>query len=155
MSGVDLPMVALLEAAERGLPTFAGIKFNDPDLHKYQNCLRACGGAYDIIWGVDEFYAGAVALGAKAAIGSTYNYAAPLYHGIRRAVETGRLEDAQAGMTKVCRIVDILARYGGIAAGKAMMALHGIDAGDPRLPLKALTAGQKAEIVKELRSILT
>lgn len=154
MSGVALPMVQLLEAAADRLPSLAGIKFNHPDLYEFQNCQRACGGRYDITWGVDEFFAGAVALGAASAIGSTYNYAAPLYLDIRRAVEAGRLADAQAGMTKVCRIVDILVEHGGVAAGKAMMAVHGIDVGDPRLPILPLSAAQKADIVSRLRAIL-
>ena len=154
MSGVGLPMVRFLEVAGGRIPNFAGLKFNSPDLHEYQNCLRACGGRYDISWGVDEFFAGAVALGARSAIGSTYNYAAPLYRQIWRDVEEGRLDAARAGMVKVCRIVDLLVQYGGIAAGKAMMAIHGVDVGDVRLPLKALTADQKRDIVAALRAIL-
>jgi len=154
LSGVNLPMPKFLEAAETRVPNLAGIKFNSPDLYEFQNCVRACGGRYDIIWGVDEAYAGAIVLGARAAIGSTYNYAAPIYHGIRRDVAKGDFEAARAGMARVCRIVDILFRYGGVAAGKAMMAVHGIDAGDVRLPLKALTAAEKRAIAAELKSIL-
>jgi N-acetylneuraminate lyase len=155
MSGVSLPMVKFLEAADGKIPNLAGIKFNNPDLYEYQNCMRACGGKYDITWGVDEFLAGAVALGAKSAIGSTYNYAAPLYTKIWADVEKGNLKSAQAGMTKVCQIVDILVQYGGIAAGKAMMAIHDIDAGDVRLPLKPLTAAQKKDITTRLKAILS
>jgi N-acetylneuraminate lyase len=154
MSGVSLPMVKFLEAADGKIPNLAGIKFNHPDLYEFQNCLRACGGKYDITWGIDEFYAGAIALGATSAIGSTYNYAAPLYHTIRAAVQKGDLKTAQAEMVKVCKIVDILVQYGGIATGKAMMAIHGIDAGDVRLPLKALSAEQKKDIVTRTKAIL-
>jgi N-acetylneuraminate lyase len=57
-------------------------------------------------------------------------------------------------MARACRIVDILGQHGGVAAGKAMMAVHGIDVGDPRLPLRALTVGEKADIVRRLRDIL-
>jgi len=154
MSGVTLPMPKFLEAADGRIPNLAGIKFNSPDLYEYQNCLRVCGGKYDIVWGVDEFLAGAIVLGARAAIGSTYNYAAPLYLQIWKDVETGDLDSAREGMAKVCRIVDLLVRYGGVAAGKAMMAIHGIDVGDIRLPLRALTAAEKKDIVASLKEIL-
>jgi N-acetylneuraminate lyase len=154
MSGVNLSMVEFLESASGKIKNLAGIKFSSPDLHEFQNCLRACGGRYDITWGVDEFLAGAVALGATSFIGSTYNYAAPLAYEIWKAVETGRLDAARAGMVKICSIVDILMQYGGVAAGKAMMAVHGIDVGNPRLPLKPLTAGEKKDIVARLRAIL-
>ena len=56
--------------------------------------------------------------------------------------------------TDVCRIVDILFQYGGIAAGKAMMKIHDIDVGDVRLPLKALTPAQKQDIISRLKKIL-
>jgi N-acetylneuraminate lyase len=154
MSGVSLPMPELLAAAEGRVPNLAGIKFNSPDLYEFQNCVRACGGRYDIIWGVDESYAGAIVLGARAAIGSTYNYAAPLYHVIRENVAKADFEAARDGMAKVCRVVDILFRHGGVAAGKAMMAYHGIDVGDVRMPLKALSAEVKNAIVTELGDIL-
>ena len=154
MSGVSLPMVQFLEKADGRIPNLAGIKFNSPDLYEYQNCLRICGGKYDITWGIDEFLAGAIACGAKSAIGSTYNHSAPLYHNIWAAVEKGDLNAAQVGMAKVCQIVDILVQYGGVAAGKAMMEIHGIDVGDVRLPLKALTSEQKKDIVSRLNKIL-
>jgi N-acetylneuraminate lyase len=154
ITGVDLPMAKFLEAADGRIPTLAGLKFNSPDLYEFQNCLRACGGKFDIAWGVDEFLAGAIALGARSAVGSTYNYAAPLYHQIWKDVEAGRLAAAQAGMAKVCRIVDLLVQYGGVAAGKAMMAMHGIDVGDPRPPLRALSVGEKADVVSRLGDIL-
>ncbi|HNV03504.1 MAG TPA: dihydrodipicolinate synthase family protein [Vicinamibacterales bacterium] len=154
MSGVDLSMPAFLEAAERSIPTLAGVKFNSFNLYEYQNCLRACGGRYDIVYGVDEVFAGALTLGARAFIGSTYNYAAPLYHAIREAVDAGRLEEARAGMARVCAIVDLLEQHGGLAAGKAMMGAHGIDVGDPRLPLGALAPARKAALVRRLREIL-
>lgn len=154
ITGVELPMAKFLEAAEGRIPTLAGLKFNSPDLYEFQNCLRACGGRFDVAWGVDEFLAGAIALGARSAVGSTYNYAAPLYHQIWKDVAAGRLAAAQAGMAKVCRIVDLLVQYGGVAAGKAMMAVHGIDVGDPRPPLRALSVGEKADIVSHLGDIL-
>ena len=154
MSGVNLQMVEFLESAAGRIPNLAGMKFNSPDLYEFQNCRRACDGRYDMIWGVDEFLAGAVALGAMSAIGSTYNFAAPLALGIWHAVEAGRLETARAGMARLCSIVDILFQYGHVAASKAMMAIHDIDAGDPRLPIKALTAEEKKEIVTRLRAIL-
>ena len=154
MSGVNLSMVEFLKKGEGKIKNLAGIKFNNPDLYEFQNCMRACGGRFDITWGIDEFFAGAVALGTKSAIGSTYNYAAPLYHKIWADVKKGDLKSAQAGMTKVCQIVDILVQYGGVAGGKAMMAVHGLDLGDVRLPLKPLTAEQKKDIVTRLKTIL-
>ncbi len=153
MSGINFDMEAFLKRADGKIKNLAGIKFNYPDLYMYARCLKACGGKYDITWGIDEWFAGAVAMGAKSAIGSTYNYAAPLYYKIAEAVRKGNIAKATAGMKKVCDIVDILVQYGGVAGGKAMMAVHGLDMGDVRLPCKSLTAAEKADCVKRLRKI--
>ena len=153
MSGVNFDMEKFLLAADGKIKNLAGIKFNYPDLYMYQRCIRACGGKYDITWGIDEWFAGAVALGAKSAIGSTYNYSAGLYYKAWDAVKKGDLKTSEKYMKKVCDIVDILVEFGGVAAGKAMCAVHGVDLGTVRVPLKALTDAQKADIVKRLKKI--
>jgi N-acetylneuraminate lyase len=54
-------------------------------------------------------------------------------------------------MDNVISLIRVLVEYGGVAAGKAAMALHDIDAGDPRLPLKALTLEQKQDVINKMR----
>ena len=131
MSGITFDMETFLKQADGKIPNLAGIKFNYPDLYMYQRCLRCCGGKYDITWGIDEWFAGAVACGAKSAIGST----------------------VEKNMKRVCDIVDILVQYGGVAGGKAMMAVHGLDLGGVRLPCVSLTDEQKADCVARLKKI--
>ena len=41
---------------------------------------------FDVLWGTDEMLLSALATGARGAVGSTYNYAAPLYLKIIAAV---------------------------------------------------------------------
>ena len=52
-------------------------------------------GKYEIILGHDEVLLGGLALGIKAAIGSTYNYMAPIYNEIISFFEEGDLEKAR------------------------------------------------------------
>ena len=153
MSGVNFDMQTFLEKADGKIKNLAGIKFNYPDLYMFQRCQRCCGGKYDITWGVDEWFSGAVAIGAESAIGSTYNYSAGIYYKIWDAVKAGDIKKAKAGMKKVCDIVDILVQYGGVAGGKAMMAVWGLDMGGVRLPNISLTDEQKADCVKRLKKI--
>ena len=153
MSGVTFDMERFLQEADGVIGNLAGIKFNYPDLYMYQRCLKCLGGKYDITWGIDEWFTGAVALGAQSAIGSTYNYAAGIYYKIWDAVRAGNLKKAQAGMKKVCDIVDILVQYGGVAAGKAMMAAWGLDLGDVRRPNVPLSSAEKADCVARLKKI--
>ena len=151
---MTFPMDKFLEAADGVIPNLAGIKFNSPDLYMYQNCRHACGGRYDIVYGVDEFFAGALALGAECFIGSTYNYMAPTYLEVWEAFRRGDMAGVDRGMRKACLGVDILVKHGGVAAGKAMMLAHGVDCGDPRPPLDRLDDATKRRIVEEFRRIV-
>lgn len=153
MSGVNFDMEAFLKAADGKIKNLAGIKFNYADLYMFQRCLRYGGGKFDITWGIDEWFAGAVALGAQSAIGSTYNYSAGIYYKIWEAVKKGNLKAVEAGMKKVCDIVDILVQYGGVAGGKVMCKMWGLDLGDVRLPNKSLKPADKADIVKRIKKI--
>ena len=153
-SGVEISMRDFLEYADGRIPNLAGVKFNHHKLHDFQNALHACGGKYDVVFGVDEFFAGALALGTKAFIGSTYNYSACLYHRIWKAFEAGDWKTVEEDMRRVCLGVDLLIRNGGISAGKAMMLLKGIDCGKARLPLKQLSPEERKAISEAMKRLL-
>ena len=153
-SGVEISMRDFLEYADGRIPNLAGVKFNHHNLHDFQNALHACGGKYDVVFGVDEFFAGALALGTKAFIGSTYNYSACLYHRIWKAFEAGDWKTVEEDMRRVCLGVDLLIRNGGISAGKAMMLLKGIDCGKARLPLKQLSPEERKAISEAMKRLL-
>ncbi|HAS6416737.1 TPA: N-acetylneuraminate lyase [Vibrio vulnificus] len=151
MSGVNLDLEQFLIQGEQRIPNLSGAKFNNVDLYEYQRALRVANGKFDIPFGVDEFLPAGLAVGAIGAVGSTYNYAAPLYLKIIEAFNQGKHSEVQALMDKVIALIRVLVEYGGVATGKAAMQLHGIDAGDPRLPIRALTAQQKADVVAKMR----
>lgn len=152
MSGVMHDMEKFLEKGDKLIPNLAGIKFNHMDLYEYQRCVRVCDGKFDIPFGVDEMLPAGLAVGAIGAVGSTYNYAAPLYLDLIDAYNCGDHETVAALMNKVIALIRVLVEYGGVAAGKAAMALHGIDLGDPRLPIRALTVEQKDDVVAKMRA---
>ena len=153
LTAPNLPMVDFLKAADGLIPNLAGIKFNCHNLYEYQNCRRLFDGKYDIVFGVDEFFAGALALGAEGFIGSTYNYGAKTYFKIWDDFRKSDWSAVRAGMDKVCAGVDLLVQYGGLATGKAIMAIQGIDCGDPRPPLMPLSQEIKNQIRQEAAAI--
>lgn len=153
-SGVNLSMSKFLSLANNIINNLAGIKFNHHNLYEYQKCIQYENGKYDIVFGVDEFFAGALALGAKGFIGSTYNYSAELYLDILSAFKANNQETILNRMNKVCKIVDLLIENGGISAGKAMMLVKGIDCGITRKPLKALPIEMRKLIAQKVSAIL-
>jgi len=151
MTGVSLPMPEFLEKAATRIPNLAGLKFTNPDLLAYLQCLRS--GDWDIPWGVDEALLGALATGARGAVGSTYNFAAPLYHRLIEAFHRGDLEAARIEQYRGTRLIALLARHNFMAAAKATMQMLGIDVGPPRLPNPPLTPTQTTELRTALEDL--
>src|SRR5690606_12479156 len=80
LTGVGFNMIDLLERIDGKVPNFAGIKYTHEDFMDFLSCLHFKDGKYDMLWGRDENMLSALVLGAKGAVGSTFNYAAPLYY---------------------------------------------------------------------------
>jgi N-acetylneuraminate lyase len=149
-TGVQLSMPEFLKIAPDRLPTLAGLKFTNPDLIAYQSCLRVQPGKFDIAWGLDECLLAALAVGAVGAVGSSYNFARPIYHRLMDAFSRGDLEAARAEQQRSLQLIDLLAGFGFIGAAKAVMGMLGVDVGPARLPNTNLTAEQHKSLKKGL-----
>lgn len=135
LNGVGFPMIDLLRELDGTLDNFAGIKYTHEDFMDFSSCLNYGEGKYDMLWGRDENMLSALVLGARGAVGSTYNYAAPLYRRLIAAFDQNDLEMARKLQQKAIEMISLLGKYGGIATGKAYMKLIGIDCGGFRLPV--------------------
>lgn len=141
MTGVTINVADFLAAAGPRIPTLAGVKFTYENLMDYTNCLQVEGGAYDCLFGRDEILLASLALGAKGAVGSTYNMAAPLYLRLIDAFHRGDLDTARSLQARAIAMIQLPAQLGlpNIPAFKAMMRMLGIDCGPVRPPLRNLT----------------
>lgn len=153
MTGVNLPMLDFLRAAGKRIPNLAGIKFTDENLMNYVQCLNFEDGRYNILFGRDEILLGALALGATGAVGSTYNYMAPIYHKVMDAFKAGDMDAARQWQLASIQIIAVMARYGGLPAGKAMMKIQGLDCGPVRPPLRNLSAEQYSALQHDLVAV--
>jgi N-acetylneuraminate lyase len=151
MTGVNLPMIEFLKSASKRIPNFAGIKFTDENLMSYSQCLNFEDGRFNILFGRDEILLAALALGGTGAVGSTYNYMAPLYHQLRAAFERGDLVSARRHQSAAMQIIAVMSRHGGLPAGKAMMKMIGIDCGPVRPPLQNLSPGELENFRRDLQ----
>ncbi|MDR7372989.1 dihydrodipicolinate synthase family protein [Flavobacterium aquidurense] len=142
LTGVNIPMYDLVRALDGKLPNFAGVKYTHEDFMDYQSCMSYANGKFDMLWGRDENMLSALVLGAKGAVGSTFNYAAPLYYDLIDAFNNNDLVKARALQQKSIDMIRFLGKYGGISVGKAYMKLVGHDLGEFRLPVKNMTAEQ-------------
>lgn len=138
MTGVSVTALEFLQAAHGRIQTLTGVKFTHEDLSDYRACREFADGKYDILFGRDEILLNALALGATGAVGSTYNYLAPLFRKVMQAYANGDLETARTNQTKATEIISIMVEAGGLTAAKSMMRMIGFDCGSPRLPLQGL-----------------
>ena len=136
LTGVHFPMHEFLEMAAVQIPNLAGMKFSHNNLMEFNQCVRAADGVFDLYWGRDEVLLSALVLGGIGGVGSTYNYAAPLYHQIIAAFEDGDMKSARSLQEKAIDMVSLLGKYGGLGTGKAFMKLVGIDCGNFRTPVR-------------------
>jgi N-acetylneuraminate lyase len=153
MTGVQFPMGEFLRAAPSKIANLAGVKFTNADLMAYQQCLRAGDEQFDVLWGTDEYLLAALALGARGAVGSTYNFAAPLYRRMWAAFDRGDLATARVEQYRSVELVALLASFGFMAAAKAVMDMLGIEVGPARLPHGNLDQRQRSELRRALESL--
>ena len=153
LSGVCVPMVEFLELGGKEIPNLAGIKYTHGDLFEFQRCRALQDGRFDLLWGVDEVLLGALAVGATGAVGSTYNYAAPIYHRMMEAFATGDLETARDCSMQSVRLIELLIKFGVLPSGKALMSLHGADCGPPRPPVCPLSPEKRAEMLAAVTAL--
>jgi len=143
-------MPDFLAATPDHLPTLAGVKFSNPDLMAYQKCLHTNDHQFDIPWGTDEYLLAALALGAAGGVGSSYNFAPPIYNRMITAFTNHDLPTARTEQYRSVQLIDLLASHGYMPAAKATMSFLGVDVGPARLPHPRLTPDQ----INRLRSSL-
>lgn len=153
LTGVALDMIDFLSQAEDAIPTLAGIKYTASTLHEYQACLNYKDGKFDILFGFDEMLLPALAVGAQGAIGSTYNFAAPIYLKVMQLFEQGNHAEAAAMQLNSVNMVRELVKYPPIPAQRAIMKMEGFELGTCRLPLVALNSDQEQQFKSSLEEI--
>jgi N-acetylneuraminate lyase len=153
MTGLAFPAADFLSVAGEQIPNLAGVKFTHENLMDFARCSAQSGGKYNVLFGRDEILLSALALGARGAVGSTYNFAAPLYLRMIAAFDRGDLAAARRDQWRAMEFIGVLDRHGGLAAGKSAMKLVGLDCGPVRLPLRALSEADEASLRHDLERI--
>jgi N-acetylneuraminate lyase len=153
LTGVAFPMAEFLEQASSRIPNLVGIKYTNPDLMTLQRMLRVENGRFDILYGIDEQLLAAAVLGVRGAVGSGYNFAAPLYNRLLAAVQANDYARARNEQYRGVELVAILSKYGYLAAAKELMRLRGVDLGSVRLPHGPLTGSEREEFQRDIANM--
>ena len=150
LSGAQFNMLDLLKKSRAAIPTLIGIKYSCADLSDFVECTRFEKGKYNMLFGADEMLLAGLSMGADGAVGSTYNFLAPLYNRIIRDFQDGDKDSSQLHQAKAAELIRIIIETAGMPGLKAAMTIAGFDCGPHRSPLRTPSPG----IIDELRNRL-
>ncbi len=150
-TGVELDLNDFLHLATRQLHSLVGVKFSDTRLQAVSACPYA--ERYDFVCGVDEMLLGAWMTGMRGAVGTTYNFAAPLYNRLIACCEQGQIEEARRNQARASTMINVILKTCGRPGFKAVMGLIGQDCGPHRLPHSTATPAQISEMHQALEAI--
>jgi N-acetylneuraminate lyase len=132
---LNFSVYEILKTVSGKIDNLVGVKFTDYNLMDFKLCKHLDNERFDMIYGRDEMLVSALSFGAKAGIGSTYNFLAPLYLSIIDAFREGEMKKAVDLQYESMKIIDAFAGMGNVhpvAAQKAIMKLVGINCGPIR-----------------------
>lgn len=153
LTGVGMDMVDFLELAEERIPNLAGLKYTAATIHEYQACLNYKRGKFDILYGYDELLLPALAVGARGAVGSTYNFAAPMYLQVMKKFDEGKINEAQQIQLSLVQMIREMVKYSPIPAQKTIMSMLGFNLGPCRLPLQRISVRDVMNLRGQLETI--
>ena len=120
-TGVHALMAELVPAARVRIPNFGGLKFSHGDLADFEAALQLAKGQLDFFSGSDEMLLAFLEKGGRGAVGSTYNFMAPVLLDVMKAFDRGDLAAAQAAQHFAWQICDVLGRSRPLPAQKLLM----------------------------------
>ena len=150
MTGVTLDTREFIDLAKERLPGFSGVKFSNFDDDMLQACVRNNGGSANILYGIDQRLLHGLSVGCHGAVGSTYNFAAPLYQRIQAAFDEGNLDAAEALQSKSAGMIKLFMECDYLPTAKAVMALVGVDCGPVRPPMHRLSPASVDQLQRDL-----
>ncbi|MGI6494895.1 MAG: dihydrodipicolinate synthase family protein [Kiritimatiellia bacterium] len=154
MTVQEAPMRLFLPKLRERAANTAGAKFTFENVMDYALALDA---GFDVLFGRDEMLLSALVMGARGAVGSTYNVMAPLYNRLVAAFDAGDLDAARSLQLESMRAIDRMAGARGvpmILLLKQLLTRRGVPCGPVRRPMPLPSPDAVAAAVASLPPLL-
>jgi len=133
------------------LPNVFAMKYTSPDLETFAKVVDLTGDKLNMVMGCDQLLLPALTMGARAAIGTTYNFMPELAVGTYDAWAAGDLARAQQLMWRLFRVIHMFKRTcPTLEACRAMARMRGFDIGCVRAPLPPISEAEYKALQKGL-----
>jgi len=148
--------IVLDEILEAGcaIDNFAGVKYTHYDLDELSRCREKFGERFHFLFGRDELFLSSLRAGFHDFIGSTYNYATPLFLALRSAFVAGDDAEAERLQGLVDELLKLIVSVPPFAGQKMLLPVAGIGAGPSRCPLLRVDGEAQSCARGVLQSIL-
>ena len=153
MTGVCIDTKEFVQSAGKQIPSFAGVKYTNPDRNQLSTILTLKDHSPDMLWGCDEELLDGLQMGCRGAVGSSYNFAAGIYHRVMKAYESGGLDEAKHWQSRSLSLIDTLKASGYMSSAKAVMEMVGVDCGPARPPLLQITEEERVVLRGQLETL--
>ncbi len=154
LTGNRISMTEFLTLGSDSMSNLVGLKFTASELHEFQQCVELDNGRFEIMWGVDEMLLAALTVGGKAAVGSTYNVASPLYCRLIEAYEAGDIVKAREFQSQAIAFISIVVKFPFHSAMKHILRWQGeAEENSCRLPQRDLSLSQITALHSQLSAI--
>ena len=153
MTGVSIDTAGFVQRVRASIPSFVGVKYTNPDRDQLSTILALDNHSPDMLWGCDEELLDGLHMGCRGAVGSSYNFAAGIYHRVIEAYESGDLDEAKHWQLRSRSLIDTLKASGYMSSAKAVMEMVGVDCGPVRPPLLQFTNEDRSALRVQLESL--
>lgn len=123
----------------------AGMKHTDTNLYSLERMISAFPGK-TFVNGFDEQYLSALAVGARATIGTTVNIQPELFRRVRDRFDAGDLAGARRTQQQINEVVETLVAHGVFPSAKYLACARGEVTGDCRAPFRPLDDDDRAAL---------
>ena len=130
-----------------------GVKWSSLDLFEMMKLKDMTHGEMNIINGGDEILLPALAAGADAGVGSTYNVLLRDFVSIYNDFRNNKLDKALETQLKINRVINLLCEREIIPSVKLAMKLSGIDVGTATFPMKQFTKEEEELFERDIRAL--
>lgn len=143
----------MFEKTVREVPRIVGLKDTSYSVEQLHEYVHKYGDEYIIAAAGGSMMFVAFVIGAQTHISGISNLFPELAVNLYNSVKRGDFEKAKQLQSKINDIKPILKKVSEIAAYKAALKLHGINAGIPSSPLRPLTDKEFQELKRNLRQL--